>query len=379
MIDVDHPEFVGSTAQADVRMDLSVKAEAGAGADNTSMAELAVRSLARKYTAEAVLTVPTPVPPGVLVPRGMAVARTSMNPWGQILLAESPHTAILVRAHPRTTTVEMYAADVTHLASLWRSVSELARGCLKGKAAETPVDLWSYVNGARCTGDHVVAEPWAQVRRNYPGSTAHALDAVMGMTGPPSSGRLLLWYGPPGTGKTSAVTSLMSEWVPWCDAHLISDPEQLFGSPDYLMTVLQNRARPAFDEALPSMDQPRAMRWKLIVCEDADEYLRSDARQRSGPALGRLLNATDGILGRNSQALILLTTNDDISRLHPALTRPGRCLSSVHFPPMSRSEAAMWCPPNLTPPTGEATLAELFARAAGTATSDTEPTVGMYL
>lgn len=83
MIDVNHPEYVGSTAQADVRLDLSVKAEAGAGADNTSMAELAARSLARKYTAEAVLTVPTPVPPGVLVPRGMAVARTSMNPCGR--------------------------------------------------------------------------------------------------------------------------------------------------------------------------------------------------------------------------------------------------------------------------------------------------------
>ncbi len=38
--------------------------------------------------------------------------------------------------------------------------------------------------------------------------------------------------------------------------------------------------------------------WRLLVVEDAHKFLRADARLRGNPALDRLLNLTDGILGR---------------------------------------------------------------------------------
>lgn len=68
-------------------------------------------------------------------------------------------------------------------------------------------------------------------------------------------------------------------------------------------------------------------KWQLLVAEDSDEFLRVSARRESGAALGRLLNLSDGILGQGSNTLILLTTNERLDRLHPALIRPGRCLA----------------------------------------------------
>src|SRR5207253_3227790 len=116
---------------------------------------------------------------------------------------------------------------------------------------------------------------------------------------------------------------------PWCDAHIISDPEAFFTSPDYLLEVVGEAPRPDFREPLRGLDELAPRRWKVIICEDADEYLRSDARERSGPALGRLLNLTDGLLGEGARTLVVLTTNDSLGRIHPAVQRPGRCRASI--------------------------------------------------
>lgn len=40
--------------------------------------------------------------------------------------------------------------------------------------------------------------------------------------------------------------------------------------------------------------------------------------------------------------LVLLTTNEETSRLHPALVRPGRCLAAVEFPAFDARQAAEW-------------------------------------
>ena len=44
-----------------------------------------------------------------------------------------------------------------------------------------------------------------------------------------------------------------------------------------------------------------------------------------------LLNVGDGLVGQGLRILVLITTNEPPSRLHPALARPGRCLSSIAF------------------------------------------------
>ena len=101
-------------------------------------------------------------------------------------------------------------------------------------------------------------------------------------------------------------------------------------------------------------------RWKLVIAEDADEYVRSDARRRAGASLGRLLNVADGMLGQGLNTLVLLTTNEEIARLHPAVVRPGRCLCLVEFERFNTAEARAWLGDDSV--TDEPTLAELYER-----------------
>jgi hypothetical protein len=63
--------------------------------------------------------------------------------------------------------------------------------------------------------------------------------------------------------------------------------------------------------------------WRLLLLEDCDELIRSGAKEATGQALSRLLNLTDGLLGQGRNVLVAITTNEDIARLHPAVTRPG--------------------------------------------------------
>src|SRR5919199_2980337 len=108
-------------------------------------------------------------------------------------------------------------------------------------------------------------------------------------------------------------------------------------------------------------DGEDAPQWRLIVIEDADELLRSDAKRESGQSLSRLLNVADGFIGQGVNALILITTNEPLGRLHPAVVRPGRCLAEVEFPPLTGAEAAALL--GDSPPAGrDLTLAEVFER-----------------
>jgi hypothetical protein len=75
--------------------------------------------------------------------------------------------------------------------------------------------------------------------------------------------------------------------------------------------------------------------------------------------LSRVLNVTDGVLARGSRVLVLLTTNEERGRLHPAITSPGRCLSVVEFNAFDPTEAGHWLAQD-APTTGPMTLAELY-------------------
>jgi hypothetical protein len=37
--------------------------------------------------------------------------------------------------------------------------------------------------------------------------------------------------------------------------------------------------------------------------------------------------------------IVLVTTNDDLRQLHPAVSRPGRCLAKIEFVPFTPKEA----------------------------------------
>ena len=147
--------------------------------------------------------------------------------------------------------------------------------------------------------------------------------------------------------------------------------------------VLSEEVRDGFHGTWRSESRRFTRRWRLVIAEDSDEYLRATARKEAGASLGRLLNLTDGILGDSHQVLVLLTTNEDVGRLHPALTRPGRCLARVEFAPFAPEEARRWLGDEANGEQQASTLAELFEQRGDIETIVDSPHSnapnGMYL
>jgi hypothetical protein len=88
---------------------------------------------------------------------------------------------------------------------------------------------------------------------------------------------------------------------------------------------------------------------------------RRDARARAGASPWRLLDLCDDILGHGLHVVLLLTTNEDVGRLHPAVVRPGRCLARVPFERFPHAQAEAWLGAGAQVPRESLPLAELYA------------------
>jgi hypothetical protein len=246
---------------------------------------------------------------------------------------------------------------------------------------EVPITFWAYTpNGAQPSFRTIGVPEWEQISDNYSATAREQLEAIMRGFQPSRGGQLVLWHGEAGTGKTFALRALAWEWREWCQFHYIVDPDSFFGQhADYLISVLLQPAVPMmvgqggftggtqaffnfgpFEE--PEEDGEAEKPWRVLVLEDTGELLSADARERSGQGLSRFLNVVDGL-----RVLVLVTTNEEIRKLHPAVARPGRCAANVEFGALSAAEATEWLERHGVQgrPNSARTLASLYAELEG--------------
>jgi hypothetical protein len=198
---------------------------------------------------------------------------------------------------------------------------------------EVPFTFWAGTPAGPMNPRRRVSAPtWGEIRANYGAAARETLHGLMAAT-QPGAGRLLLWHGEPGTGKSYALRALARQWRAWCEMHFITDADAFLGGhTSYLLNALMTPSRgPAGEE-----------RWRLIVLEDAGELLAADARALAGQALSRLLNLSDGLLGSGMRTIVLVTTNEPLRRMHPAVVRPGRTWAQVEFTALTITDANRW-------------------------------------
>jgi hypothetical protein len=266
------------------------------------------------------------------------------------------------------------------------------------REGRVPVRFWSYgPHGPMPMGRTLSVPSWEEIAGNYPPATGQGLARLMTGDLPWRGGQLILWHGETGTGKTTALRALAREWASWCEPHYITDPEKFFGDrSDYMLSVMLESEmygdegdESDFDVtgtfatvvsgvghgmwAVPPVqfygrkDGDATPTWRLLILEDTGELLSADARMQAGQGLSRFLNVVDGLIGQGLRILVLVTTNEELGRLHPAISRPGRCASNVLFTRMPVEQANAWLAEreNESTVAEPRTLAELYALVEG--------------
>ena len=315
-----------------------------------------------------------------VVARGLTVARTdgwttrvkgvdlpgtrlfsSTNAWGRTEVVETGEALVSVTLQMGHAQVAVAARTDAEVTEQFDRMRELLPAPDPSGRKEVTVTFWTYgPHGPQPAWRTVAVPEWGDIEGNYAASVREQLEPLMRSFQPARGGQLVLWHGESGTGKTFALRALAWEWRDWCDVHYIVDPDSFFGqNADYLMHVLlqaeQQQAMWSFhggtgtaqaevvadDEAVDANGAARR-EWRLLVLEDTGELLQPDAKAIIGQGLARFLNLVDGLIGQGLRVLVLVTTNEELRKLQPAVARPGRCAADIAFARLSGEESSAW-------------------------------------
>lgn len=195
------------------------------------------------------------------------------------------------------------------------------------------------------------SSPWRDVERNYPGQVHDKLNQLMKLKRPENSGKLILWHGEAGTGKTNAIKALIHEWKSWVEVSYIIDPDMFFGTTSYMM------------DTIADYGDGDKNKFNLVIVEDSGDLITTHGNKNNSDGFAKLLNLTDGLVGQGLDIIFLITTNEPFDNLHPAVARPGRCLSHIEFSKFSPEDASEWLGQRVN---REYSLAEMYERLSNT-------------
>lgn len=302
--------------------------------------------------------------------------------WKEKIRADSTifyqekNSILMATFHPGQVDIQVFSSDQKAEDAATKAITPFEKFKFENKEEGGVWVNFSYVAsmGVERNTQFIRCPEWANIRENYARGCRMDIERLTMRKRPWADGRLMIWHGEPGTGKTFAIRSLLMAWRDRFNFVIVTDPEKLLASPSYYYEVASApnmNSVPGQDSPDDDPDDNSASKKKrlLFIIEDSADLVATSGRERHWDKFGKLLNITDGLIGQGREDLFLITFNEALDAIDPAITRPGRCLSKIEFGKLDQYEILAWARMNnFELPAGDlrtgASLAELYQMKA---------------